>query len=71
MTSEDQDTLNRLSADLGTFTDEMLSRYILGTADIDNFQTEFVDVLYNNLNLQQVLDIYQGYYDTYLANSAS
>ncbi len=71
MTSEDQDTLNRLSADLGTFTNEMLSRYILGTADIDNFQTEFVDVLYNSLNLQQVLDIYQGYYDTYLANSAS
>lgn len=69
MSSEDQDTLNALSADLNTFTNEMLEKYILGTADLDNFQTEFVDTLYNKLNLQQVLDIYQGYYDTYLANS--
>lgn len=69
MAAEDQDTLNALSADLGTFTNEMLEKYILGVADLANFQTEFVDVLYNSLNLQQVLDIYQGYYDTYLANS--
>ncbi len=71
MTSEDQDTLTRLSADLGTFTNEMLDRYILGTANIDNFETEFLGILYNSLNLQEVLDIYQGYYDTYLVNSAS
>ena len=54
---------------LSTMIDEMLTRYILGTADLDNFQTEFVDVLYNKMNLQQVLDIHQGYYDTYLENS--
>lgn len=69
MTQDDQDTVNTLTADLGTFVNEMLSRYILGTAELDNFQTEFVDVLYNQMNLQQVLDIYQGYYDTYVANS--
>lgn len=69
MSTEDQDELNALSVDLNTFTEEMLEKYILGTANLDNFQTEFVDVLYNKLNLQQILDIYQGYYDTYLANS--
>ncbi len=69
MSQEDQDTLNTLTADLGTFTNEMLEKYILGTADLANFQTEFVDVLYNQLHLQEVLDIYQSYYDVYLANS--
>ena len=69
MSSDDQATLNALTADIDTFTNEMLTRYILGTADLDNFQTEFVDVLYNKMNLQQVLDIHQGYYDTYLENS--
>lgn len=69
MSTEDQDTLNMLSADLGTFTNEMLEKYILGTADLAKFDTEFVDYLYSALNLQQVLDIYQGYYDTYLANA--
>lgn len=69
MTAEDLDTLNSLSADLSTFTDEMLEKYILGTSDLANFKTEFVDVLYNQLHLQEILDIYQKYYDVYLANS--
>ncbi len=71
MTVEDQDRLNQLSADLGTFTSEMLQKYILGTANLANFQTEFVDALYNRLNLEQVLALYQKYYDIYLANSAN
>lgn len=70
-TSEDRDILNRLASDLGTYTNEMLSRYILGTANLDNFETEFLGVLYGSLNLQEVLDIYQEYYDNYLANSKS
>lgn len=70
MSAEDQDVINTLTADLTTFTDEMLEKYILGTADLANFQTEFVDVLYNNLNLQQILDIYQKYYNTYLENAS-
>lgn len=68
MTPDDTDTLAALSNDLGTFTNEMLEKYILGTADLENFDTEFVQALYDQFNLQQVLDIYQKYYDAYLAN---
>jgi len=68
---EDLATYNALAADLGTFTDEMLEKFILGSADLANFQTEFVDVLYNRLHLQDALDIQQKYYDNYLANSAN
>lgn len=49
----------------------MLEKFILGSADLANFQTEFVDVLYNRLHLQDALDIQQKYYDNYLANSAN
>ncbi len=69
MTAEDLDRLNSLSGDLNTFTNEMLEKYILGSADLAKFKTDFVEVLYNKLHLQEILDIYQKYYDVYLANS--
>ena len=48
----------------------MLERYILGTADLNTFESEFVSTLYNRLQLQKVLDIQQKYYDIYLENAA-
>jgi len=69
MSAEDQDNVNTLSGDLITFTNEMMEKYILGTADLSKFKTEFVDVLYKDLHLQEVLDIYQKYYNIYLKNS--
>ncbi len=66
MSEEDQKEFNRLAADLGTFTSEMISKYILGSEDISTFESKFVNRLYNKLNLQQCIDIYQKYYDAYL-----
>ncbi len=69
MEDEEQAKLNALTADLYTFTNEMLTKYILGTADLSKFQTEFVDKLYARLNLKEVTEIQQKYYDIYVTNS--
>ncbi len=68
MEKKDQAQLNAWANDLNTFVNEMLSKYMLGTADLSKFQTEFVDVLYNKMHLTEVLAMYQQYYDNYLAN---
>ena len=70
MQPEDQDEYTRLYSDIETYTQEMLERYILGTADLNTFESEFVSTLYNRLQLQKVLDIQQKYYDIYLENAA-
>ncbi|MBO4378239.1 MAG: hypothetical protein J5889_04705, partial [Clostridia bacterium] len=61
MSEEDQEDASFILADLRTFTSEMLTAYILGNKDLANFQTEFVDELYNTFHLQELLDIYQKY----------
>ena len=66
MSEEDQREFSRLSADLGTFTSEMISKYILGSEDLSTFESKFVDRLYNKLELQRCIDIQQKYYDAYL-----
>lgn len=64
---DDQEVMNEYSGDIGTFTSEYIAKAVLGEVDLANFQTEFVDVLYDQLGLQQVLDIQQQYYDAYVA----
>lgn len=64
---DDAEIINAYSGDIKTFTDEYISKAILGEIDLANFQTEFVDVLYNTLHLQEVLDLHQQYYDAYVA----
>lgn len=68
MSDEDVHKLNTLGSDIGTFTAEMLERYIIGTKKLENFETEFVDKLYE-MGLQEILDIYQRYYNAYLENA--
>ena len=70
-TEDDLATYNAITTDLNTFVDEMLEKYILGTADLSKFQSQFVDVLYNNMNLQQAIDMQQKYYDIWASNSAN
>jgi hypothetical protein len=65
---DDQELYGRLYSDIQTYTSEMLERYILGTADLNKFEDEFVSTLYNRLQLQTVLDIQQKYYDIYVSN---
>ncbi len=67
MSQEDKETWNRLAADLGTFTSEMITKYILGSEDLSKFQTAFVDRLYSKLRLQECIDLQQKYYDAYFA----
>lgn len=68
MEEDDQELYSRLYSDIETYTQEMLERYILGTADLNKFEQEFVSTLYGRLQLQTVLDIQQKYYDIYLDN---
>lgn len=68
MEEDDLEQYNRLYGDIQTYTQEMLERYILGTADLNKFESEFVATLYNRLQLQKVLDIQQKYYDNYVSN---
>lgn len=67
MTDEDLENWNRLSADLGTFTSEMITKYILGSEDLSKFKTSFVDRLYKKMHLQECIDLQQKYYDKYYA----
>lgn len=71
MEEDDQEVYTRLYADIETYTQEMLERYILGTADLNKFEDEFVATLYGRLQLQRILDIQQKYYDLYVSNSKS
>lgn len=68
ISKEDRDTIGSLGGDIATFTAEYLERYIIGTKKLENFETEFVAKLYN-MGLQDLLDIYQQYYNNWLANS--
>lgn len=68
ITREDRDAIGSIGSDIATFTAEYLERYIIGTKKLDNFQSEFVDKLYG-MGLQDLLDIYQRYYDNWLANA--
>lgn len=61
MNEDDQAEAQAILADLNTFTQEMMTAYIMGNKDINNFQTEFVDVLYDTFRLQDLLDIYNKY----------
>ena len=65
---DDKEIISAYAGDISTFTDEYISKAILGEVDLANFQTEFVDVLYNQLHLQEILDLHQQYYDAYVAS---
>ena len=70
MSDEDLSLFNRYSGDLGTFTSEMITKYILGSEDLSNFQTKFVDRLYSRMHLQDCIDLLQKYYDAYFNKTA-
>lgn len=63
MNEEDQEVANEILADLKTFTKEMFTNYVLGNKDLENWDTEFVQVVYDEFRLQELLDLYQKYVD--------
>lgn len=50
-----------IKADLETYRDEMLLKFIMGQESLDNFD-QYVETL-NKLGLQEMLSIYQEQYD--------
>ena len=70
ITQEDRDSIGSVGGDIATFTSEYLERYIIGTRKLENFETEFVQKLYE-MGLQTLLDIYQKYYDNWLETASN
>lgn len=70
ITQEDRDSIGSVGGDIATFTSEYLERYIIGTRKLENFETEFVQKLYE-MGLQTLLDIYQRYYDNWLETASN
>lgn len=70
ITEEDRETIGSIGGDIATLTSEYLERYIIGTKKLENFETEFVQKLYD-MGLQTLIDINQKYYDAWLENSAT
>lgn len=70
ITQEDRDSIGSVGGDIATFTSEYLERYIIGTRKLENFETEFVQKLYD-MGLQTLLDIYQNYYDNWLETASN
>lgn len=63
----DNDRFNALMADIGTYTEEMLEKFMIGIEDLDNFDA-FVNTLYTRMHLQEAIDIQQRAYDTVKGN---
>ena len=63
MEEEDQEVVDEILGDLETFTKEMMTAYLLGNKDLNKWDQEFVEPLYEVFRLQELLDIYQKYVD--------
>jgi putative aldouronate transport system substrate-binding protein len=60
-TPEQSNRVTSIQADLDTYRDEMILKFIMGAESLDNFD-KFVETLYD-LNLQELLDIKQSQVD--------
>lgn len=57
---------NKIIAEVNTFVSEYVSLAINGTYDLENFQTEYVDVL-KDIGIERALEIQQKAYEAFLA----
>lgn len=60
---DDQEVVDKYIPAITTFLSETITKYLNGDMDLANFQTEFVDVLYDQFHLQELIDIHQAAYD--------
>ena len=63
---DEANTISLLWADMGSYLDQMVARFITGEESLDNFDA-FIQGL-NDRGLEQYLEIYQTAYDRYMAN---
>ena len=59
---EYQDEYSKISSEVGTVISEMIVAYITGAKSLDNFETEYMDVL-KSLKIDRMIEIYQIAYD--------
>lgn len=64
-TSDEQTDYSAINNDITTYKDEMVNKFIIGTADISGFD-EFVTTI-NSLGLDKALAVQQSAYDRYLS----
>lgn len=60
-TPDEMSRIASIKADMETYRDEMILKFIMGQEDLENFD-KYVDTLYQ-MGLQEMLDIYQAQYD--------
>ena len=64
-TSDEQTDYSAINNDITTYKDEMVNKFIIGTADLADFD-EYVAAI-NSLGLEKALSIQQSAYDRYLS----
>ena len=63
---EDQAEYSKLWADINTFVSEMMIQYITGTADLNNFQKDYLDQL-KTMGIDRVIELRQEALDAFNA----
>ena len=64
LSDEDTETVNSLASDILTLFSERAAAYVMGSIDADAFHATVDDAM--DMGLQQITDIYQAAYDSYL-----
>lgn len=64
-TSDEQTDYSAINNDITTYKDEMVNKFIIGTADISEFD-EYVATI-NSLGLEKAIAIQQSAYDRYMS----
>jgi len=67
MSYEDAQEVSKIMASIDTYRSEMVTKFILGTEPLDNFE-EFQKTL-KEMDIEKVIEIYQKAYDSYVANN--
>lgn len=67
-TEEETNELNIIEADLDTFVESVMAKFVTGELDLANYETEVVQPLNNNFKIDRLLEIYQAAYDRYAAS---
>ena len=64
---DDQEILDKYEYECYKYAALYSAAVIKGEKDLANVQTELIETLYNELHLQELIDLYQKYYDAYMA----
>lgn len=67
LNSEENYEYSSIYSDIETFTEEAITKYIIGDLDFDTYETDFVEVL-ESMGIQDCIDLYQQAYDRYMSD---